>query len=128
MILNLYLGGQLQPLVQYRHSNVREYMIYASMLRSCNIKTQETSIDILKDSLANAENQTQVDSIIASMNKSLNNIRYLKTNNSPALSRALEKETLIKQQGLTGVPELDSMIQLYKIMDESNLVHMKEDI
>ena len=63
---------------------------------------------------------------IAEINKRLNTMLNLKSNNIVAIHKSNQKEKLAKSLGLTGVSEIDKMNKFYEMLDKAGLIKMKK--
>ena len=127
MWLTLYLGGQLKPYIVNRHSEAKEFIIYKALLRQDEIEAEKIGINIAINNL-NAPNNSEmsVKYNIAEINKRLNTMLNLKSNNIVAIHKSNQKEKLAKSLGLTGVSEIDKMNKFYEMLDKAGLIKMKK--
>lgn len=127
MWLTLYLGGQLKPYKVHRHSEAKEFIIYKSLLRQDDIEAEKIGIDIAINNLSSPNNsEMSVKYNIAEINKRLNTMLNLKSNNITAIHKSKQKEKLAKSLGLTGVSEIDKMNKFYDMLDKAGLIKMKK--
>ena len=127
MWLTLYLGGQLKPYVINRHSEIKEFIVYKAMLREHEADVEKVGIDMAVNNLASPNvSEMNVKYNIAEINKRLNTMLNLKSNNLPAIKKSNLKDKIAKELQLTGVPEIDEMNKCYEMLDKAGLVKMKK--
>lgn len=121
MIFTLYLGGYLKPHSVHRISEFREYVVYNGLCRQNNSDVYRTNINLLVQSLGVSSSGNAVKQKLKAINKNLDALRALYMHDVDALKNTLRNEAP-PPNGLTGDPDIDSMINLFKLLESKGII------